>query len=324
MHGFDFRWSSAGPGRLALWHRPKLRAIAYLPRAGCDRIATLLSEREGAREIGVAVEAAGMEWSWIPLPGGRPPLGSASRRAQEGLLQLSERLDDGKSILMHCSAGMHRTGMMAYALLRRRGLDAADALARIEEMRPLTRQALTPGHLEWGDAWAGEPGTNEARMTSQDGSDYLSVEVRDRIARAIHERYRRNQRDRKPADDPAMLPWDELAETLRHSNRDQAADIWKKVQAVGCRIAPADGIAVAAVLTEAELERLAVLEHERWVGERRSSGWTFGPVKDAERKVTPYLVGWDELSEEIREYDREAVRAIPEVLAEAGLAIHRL
>ena len=156
--GFNFRWVTLDPGRLALWHRPKLRAIPYLGKAGCDRVATLLSEREGARDIGTAVEAAGLGWDWIPLAGGRPPEGSAARRAREGLLLLSDRLDAGAAILLHCSAGMHRTGMMAYALLRYRGRDRETALALIETLRPVIRPALGTKHLAWGDETVdGEP-----------------------------------------------------------------------------------------------------------------------------------------------------------------------
>jgi len=154
-------------------------------------------------------------------------------------------------------------------------------------------------------------------------SEPLTPSVREQIARAIHERYRRNQRDRKPATDPAMKEWDELAETLKHSNREQAADIGAKLRAIGCGVAPSRGAKPAVPFTAEELERLAILEHERWVAERRAAGWTLGPVKDVERKTTPYLVSWEELAEEIREYDREAVRAIPEVLAEAGLMMIR-
>ncbi|HEV8600555.1 MAG TPA: RyR domain-containing protein [Gemmatimonadales bacterium] len=151
----------------------------------------------------------------------------------------------------------------------------------------------------------------------------LTPAVREQLARAIHERYRRNQRDRKPASDPAMQPWDTLAETLKHSNRDQAADIANKLGAIGCRITPAGERPAAPPFTRDELERLAMLEHARWVAERREAGWMPGPRKDVDRKLTPYLVPWDELTEIVREVDRDAVRAIPDVLAEAGLQISR-
>lgn len=148
---FDFRFVAVAPGRLALWHRPKLRAIPYLQAAGCDRVVTLLSEREGAREIGLAIEAVELAWSWIPLSSGRPPEGAPAQRARHGIAELSERLDAGEAILIHCSAGMHRTGMLAYALLRRRGVAQEAALQRIAAMRPVARSALTPAHLAWGE-----------------------------------------------------------------------------------------------------------------------------------------------------------------------------
>ncbi|HEV8612215.1 MAG TPA: RyR domain-containing protein [Gemmatimonadales bacterium] len=155
------------------------------------------------------------------------------------------------------------------------------------------------------------------------GPQDLPAAIRERLARAIHERYRRNQLGRKPASDPAMRPWEELAETLKNSNRAQAVDIGHKLEAIGCRLARArDGLATA-VFAPQEVERLAVLEHERWVAERRAAGWSPGPVKDVERKLTPHLVPWEELAEETREYDREAVRAIPELLGEAGFEVRR-
>ena len=35
--------------------------------------------------------------------------------------------------------------------------------------------------------------------------------------------------------------------------------------------------------------------------ERAEAGWSPGPVKDFARKITPYLIPWVELSEEMRE-----------------------
>ena len=46
--------------------------------------------------------------------------------------------------------------------------------------------------------------------------------------------------------------------------------------------------------------------------------------KDVEKKVSPYLVGWDELPENVKEWDWQTVRAIPQFLAEVGLEVRRL
>jgi hypothetical protein len=160
-------------------------------------------------------------------------------------------------------------------------------------------------------------------MSPGGGRPELDEVVLDRIARAIHDKYRRDQRGRKPAGDPAMQPWEKLADHLRASSQAQAAHIPAKLRAIDCRLAPAGGKAAVATFTALEVERLAELEHERWVTERRGAGWTQGPLRDAERRITPYLVPWEELAEEIREYDREAVRGIPGFLAEAGLEVRR-
>jgi hypothetical protein len=165
----------------------------------------------------------------------------------------------------------------------------------------------------------------ETEMTAEarDHEDHPDA-IRERIASAIHERYRRNQRGRKPETDASMKPWDQLSESLKRSNREQAADIERKLRTIACRIVPANGQPVAFTFTAEELERLAILEHERWVAERRAAGWTPGPVKDVGRKLTPYLVPWEDLADEIREYDRDAVRAIPDILAAAGFEIQRV
>jgi hypothetical protein len=42
-----------------------------------------------------------------------------------------------------------------------------------------------------------------------------------------------------------------------------------------------------------------------------------------ENKTSPWLIGWDQLPEEIREYDREAVRNIPNLVKASGGRIVR-
>lgn len=146
------------------------------------------------------------------------------------------------------------------------------------------------------------------------------------LARAIHEDYVRRQRERGAAPDsnPSMVGWDELPETLKRSNRDQARHIAAKLAAVGCEIEPlAHGGAEQFSFSAEELELLSRMEHDRWWRDREADGWTFAPEKDAERKKSPYLLPWQELPEEIREYDRDTVRGLPALLAEAGFHIVR-
>jgi hypothetical protein len=124
---------------------------------------------------------------------------------------------------------------------------------------------------------------------------------------------------------PSMQPWEELAETYRRSNRDLAFDIGAKLRRVDCAIEPmADWDAPVFVFSFDELELLARLEHERWSADRRRDGWVYGPERTAEKKLHPDLVPWEQLSEDVRDKDREAVRLIPGLLATyAGFSIVR-
>ena len=143
------------------------------------------------------------------------------------------------------------------------------------------------------------------------------------LARAIHDQYLANEQRRgsTTATNPSMVPWEQLPEGLKESNRDQAAHIGTKLAAIGKAIAPlTDWDAGEVVFAPDEVELMAKMEHERFVEDRLRSGWTPGP-KDVEAKTTPFLIPWDELSEDVKDKDREAVRGMPSFLSRAGYEI---
>jgi RyR domain/TrkA-N domain len=149
------------------------------------------------------------------------------------------------------------------------------------------------------------------------------------MARATHESYLRHERERGETvgTNPSVVPWEELPETLRESNRDQAAHISVKLAEVGCTLVPAAFTAAGdgqVELGSDEIERLAKGEHDRWVRERIERGWVQGPFKDVNEKVHPSLVRWEELPESEREKDRETMRDLPRRLELAGFAIVRV
>ena len=43
--------------------------------------------------------------------------------------------------------------------------------------------------------------------------------------------------------------------------------------------------------------------HEVWAQNRMNEGWTYGPVRDDQKRQTPCLVPYEELSEEEKAYD---------------------
>jgi len=154
--------------------------------------------------------------------------------------------------------------------------------------------------------------------------ELINLGVLEGVAQMAHDQYAYDRRRQGASDaDPALLPWSQLSNGLRESNRDQARHIATKLRTIGCSIVPsADWNLPAFTFTGEEVERLAILEHERWCAERRRGGWRLGP-RDHITKRTPYLVPWSELVGEVRELDRQAVRSIPLLLFKAGAAIER-
>lgn len=151
--------------------------------------------------------------------------------------------------------------------------------------------------------------------------------TRERIARAMHEVYLRGRRAAGdlPERNPSLVPWQQLPESLKHSNRSLADDIPRKLDALGARLVPLDDWTEAPRdLAPKEIELLARREHDRWCEERVAAGWIHDPgPKNTEKKTSPYLVPWEQLDEEVKEIDREMVRALPAVLARAGFRMVR-
>jgi len=150
--------------------------------------------------------------------------------------------------------------------------------------------------------------------------------MRELLGRAIHERFREEQRGKRPADAREMRPWAELDADLQESNRQQADDIPNKLRAIGCALAqvnPGEEPGQPSFTPE-ELNVMARLEHERWNQEKLRAGWRFGPTKDNQAKTTPYLVGFDQLPPDVQQWDVAAVAAIPDLLRRAGLRVCRL
>jgi ryanodine receptor 2 len=63
-------------------------------------------------------------------------------------------------------------------------------------------------------------------------------------------------------------------------------------------------------------EKLAENAHDHWAAQRLSQGWTLGPARDDSNKKHPCLVGYDELPDSEKEYDRRsAMETLKAILA---------
>jgi len=146
----------------------------------------------------------------------------------------------------------------------------------------------------------------------------------ERLAIAIHEMFNQKQLERHPNIPLAYPRFADLPDTLKYSNIRQARGIVDKLELMGWQMKPinSSGNSVKR-MTSNEIELLAKMEHNEWVKERISTGWTYGKVKDVDRKISPYILPYEELTEEVKELDRDTIRNIPALLEMIGMAIYR-
>ena len=70
-------------------------------------------------------------------------------------------------------------------------------------------------------------------------------------------------------------------------------------------------------------ELIAENVHDNWSQARLSEGWQYGEKKDGEKKTTPLLVPYDQLSEEEKEYDRRTAFETLKTIVKLGYRIEK-
>ena len=151
----------------------------------------------------------------------------------------------------------------------------------------------------------------------------LPTALRERIAQEIHDIYR-HRFMLTQSQEPSLAEWDKLVDHLKQSNRAQADYIARKLNAAGYTVRKGRTATVTPrQFTPGEVEIMAELEHARWNVERLLDGWKWGPIKDVTKKISPYILPWSALPEEMKEVDRDVVRDIPLLLAEVGMEVVR-
>jgi protein-tyrosine phosphatase len=143
------------PHRLGLMARPRggedLRAeVEAWQRAGVDVVASLLEAAE-VRELGLREQPAlcvahGLEFRSFPIADRGTPRSAGDLAAfVDGLLA---SLLAGKAVVVHCRAGIGRTGLVAGCLVHRLGVPARDVFHVLSRSRGLSMPD-TAEQIEW-------------------------------------------------------------------------------------------------------------------------------------------------------------------------------
>jgi hypothetical protein len=136
----------------------------------------------------------------------------------------------------------------------------------------------------------------------------------DRVARIIHQTWLDEETLRikksgfQALAKPAFRPWDELDEAKRDNNRFAADHLNVKLRAAGLSPDDSDLESKWEELAPELLEEISRMEHCRWAAQLYLAGWTVSKTRDDSRRLHPNLVGYQDLDEPTREYDRQQVR----------------
>lgn len=70
-------------------------------------------------------------------------------------------------------------------------------------------------------------------------------------------------------------------------------------------------------------EKIAENVHENWSKGRLADGWVYGETRNDEKKTTPCLVPYSELTEEEKEYDRNTAIQTLKLIVALGYRIEK-
>lgn len=147
MARYVLTWQPVAGGHLAIGHKPGRKLREQLEAQGCSLVVNLLSPAESsASESTRRIR--------LPLEGAAPPGPERTAEIVAVFERMLAELGEGGRVYLHCSAGLHRTGMIANAFLRWLGYSASDAFGLLGELRPLTAEQVGEERLRWGDGFA--------------------------------------------------------------------------------------------------------------------------------------------------------------------------
>jgi hypothetical protein len=144
----------------------------------------------------------------------------------------------------------------------------------------------------------------------------------EKMAKIIHADYNKKcEADGLPVEYPT---WQGLPDSLKDSNVSQARGVYAILARCGYTVSaiPLKGVEEVFDFKLEQLEMLTREVHDEWVEDRIRNGWTYGE-RETTKKTTPYLVPFDDLTEEIKDYDRDVVRNIFPMLRQLGLRVYK-
>lgn len=129
-----------------LWLRELSADVQHIKTWGASTVLTLISEPEMARlgvpDLPQAVKEAGLRWAHVPIPDFEPPNLQSMQAWELEIPHVMSKLARGEKVVVHCAAGLGRTGTVAASLLVLQGLSGEAAITRVRQVRPGTLETV--------------------------------------------------------------------------------------------------------------------------------------------------------------------------------------
>lgn len=141
-------WLDSMPGRFEAWSAFEAQA----QRTGLALV-VCLTPRDEIAELSPAYHAAvthgrmPFRWMSLPMRNFGVPEDRATFRRQIG--EITQALRQGDAVLLHCAAGIGRTGSTAACVLKALGLGTEDALQRVLDAGSNPQNAQQSGLVDW-------------------------------------------------------------------------------------------------------------------------------------------------------------------------------
>jgi hypothetical protein len=141
-------WLGSMPGRFEDWTQFENQA----QRCGLGMVVCLTPRSEMSElspDYHAAVGAGRLPFRWRHVPMrnfGLPEEPAAFRR---DIREIADAVRRGDSVLLHCAAGLGRTGSAAACVLKALGLATDEALARVRAAGSNPQNAQQSGLVEW-------------------------------------------------------------------------------------------------------------------------------------------------------------------------------
>ena len=140
-------WLASMPGRLEPW----ASFLADVSQATIARVVCLTPRHEivsTSPAYLAALTRGDLPFTWQHLPMRDLGLAEQAQLFRDGIEAVAQAVLAGDAVLLHCAAGIGRTGTAAACLLKRLGLPSALALQRVREAGSDPQSAAQSGLIE--------------------------------------------------------------------------------------------------------------------------------------------------------------------------------